>query len=144
MARTSDLPGGLFISLWRDKWLLAASFVLLWHARITTRLLGFGDPRERCLRTVAKPPASPALARRVALSVERASTMVAEPTCLTKAIAGQRLLALKGFGSQIRVGVRKAGTSQFEAHAWLMSGGLTVLGGTPDELAGFQVLIGSG
>lgn len=129
--------------LWRDKWLLAAAFVLLWQARISTRLFGFGDPRQRCFRTVDRKPAPPAVAWRVAQSIERASLCAAGPKCLVRAIAGQRLLALKGYGSEIRIGVRKSDSSEFEAHAWLVSGALTVLGGTPEELAGFQVLIGA-
>lgn len=129
--------------LWRDKWLLAAALANLWRARIELNLKGFGDPRQECARTAgwAVPPA--ALAARVAWSVDQASRLAARPTCLVRAIAGQRLLAMKGYGSEIRVGVCNSGETGFEAHAWLKAGDTVVLGGTSSELGRFSPLIGA-
>lgn len=129
--------------IWRDKWLLAAAFTNLWRARIELNRKGFGDPRQGCARTadMAVPPA--ALAARVAWSVNQAARLVARPTCLVRAIAGQRLLAMKGYGSEIRVGVCNSGDTGFEAHAWLKVGDTIVLGGTSSELGRFSPLIGA-
>lgn len=129
--------------LWRDKWLLAAAFAMLWRARIELSVKGFGDPRRGCARTADMPVPPPALGARVAWSVDRAARLVARPTCLVRAIAGQRLLAMKGYGSEIRVGVRASNDAGFEAHAWLKAGETVVLGGTATELGQYRPLIGT-
>lgn len=127
---------------WRDKWLLAAAFGLLWRARIRLSAKGFGDPLQECAKTARLPLPPAALSARVAWSVNHAARFVAGPTCLVRAMAGQQLLAMKGYGSEIRVGVRSSGDAGFEAHAWLATGDTVILGGTPSELARFSALIG--
>jgi hypothetical protein len=129
--------------LWRDKWLLTAAFALSWRARIELSIKGFGNPLQGCSRTANLPQPSPVLAARVAWSVDRASRLVPQATCLVRAIAGQRLLAMKGFGSEIRVGVRNSREAGFEAHAWLAVDDAVILGGTSDEVGGYIPLIGA-
>lgn len=129
--------------LWRDKWLLGAAFVVMWRARIELSVWGFGDPRRGCVRTASMPPPPPALAARVAWSVDCAAHLVARPTCLVRAMTGQRLLALKGYGSEIRVGVRSGTDAGFEAHAWLRAGDAVILGASAGEPEQFRPIIGA-
>lgn len=50
-------------------------------------------------------------------------------SCLTQALALQWLLARAGRSATIYIGVAKHGARGFEAHAWLESGGETLIGG---------------
>lgn len=128
--------------VWREKWLIAAAFVLLWRARIIVSLRRLGDPRAAFGKPSMGKAAPPALAVRVSWSIDVAARLVPRPTCLVRAMAGRQLLALKGYGSDVHVGVAQASGAGFEAHAWLVSGGHTVLGGSADELSRFSRIIG--
>ncbi|MFV0644570.1 MAG: lasso peptide biosynthesis B2 protein [Sphingomonadaceae bacterium] len=114
--------------IWRDKWLFLFAFFYLWVARIRLSTYGFGDPRANTAgnRQDVRTPAD--LGRRVAWAVDRAARLVPGDTCLVRAIAGQRVLALKGFRSDIFIGVRKNAHSPLEAHAWLACGDYVILG----------------
>ncbi|MBB6427178.1 hypothetical protein HDC35_002922 [Sphingopyxis sp. JAI128] len=87
-----------------------------------------------------QPVPTSALALRVATSIRTASALVPNPTCLVQALAAKILLGLRGYGSQIKVGVRLNGNS-FGAHAWLISDGKIVLGGDSENVASFQPLM---
>ena len=50
---------------------------------------------------------------------------IGDPSCLEKSLALWWLLASQGIASDLRVGIRKDG-EQFEAHAWVESGGQTL------------------
>ena len=67
--------------------------------------------------------------RVVAWSVAAASRLVPGASCLTQALAGQRLLAERGLGSRVRIGVRPDEGGGFFAHAWLLRGDHVLLGG---------------
>jgi hypothetical protein len=129
--------------LWRDKWLLGAAFILLWWARLELYVTGFGDARKGCAVTADLPLPPRALSARVAWSVDRAARFVIRPTCLVKAMAGRRLLALKGYGARIFVGVRSGGDTGLEAHAWLCAGDAIVLGDGSDQVREYLPLIGN-
>ncbi|MGB8600670.1 MAG: lasso peptide biosynthesis B2 protein [Rhizomicrobium sp.] len=58
-------------------------------------------------------------------------------SCLVQAVAGCLLLRRRGIAATIRLGVKK-GDGALSAHAWLMVGGQTVLGG--DAAEGFTPL----
>lgn len=128
---------------WRDKWLLMASFALLWRSHIELSFKGFGDPRKGCGTISDLPPPPPALAGRVAWAVDRAARFVVRPTCLVRAMAGQRLLRMKGHGSAISVGIRNSGETGFEAHAWLCAGDAIVLGDSAGEVQQYHPLLGT-
>ena len=74
--------------------------------------------------------------RDVQWSVERLTrAALGRPTCLMKAMAGQRMLARRGIGSAIVLGVKPGATgADPTAHSWLRVGRWVVLGG--DERAG--------
>jgi hypothetical protein len=129
--------------LWRDKWLLAASLYLLGLTRLKLTLTGFGDPRRYCGQMDTLPASDAALAQRVAWCIDIAARFVPSATCLVRAHAGQRLLAMKGIGSSIHVGVRKGSTTEMEAHAWLISGNRIVLGGDEAELKTYHLMLGT-
>jgi hypothetical protein len=69
----------------------------------------------------------------IAWAVKTASRLVPRSVCLTEALAVQRLLAARGQGSSVHVGVNhvetvdKAG-AEFQAHAWLEYNGSTLIG----------------
>jgi hypothetical protein len=127
-------------AIWRDKWLLLSSLFLLWFVRLSLSLIGY----NRMIRRVSFQPNLPfpsdALALRVALSIRTASALVPKPTCLVQALAAKILLGLRGYASQIEVGVRRTGDT-FGAHAWLISDGKVVLGGDTENLSSFQPLM---
>jgi hypothetical protein len=78
--------------------------------------------------------------RRTAWGVRNAARLVPGATCLTQALAAQFLLARAGHRSQIRIGVAKDPDGRFLAHAWLMSDGRVLLGGTSRELQRYTAL----
>ncbi len=49
--------------------------------------------------------------------------------CLAQAIAGKRMLHRRKLSSTLVLGVRKGEQDQFEAHAWLDCGSITLTGG---------------
>jgi hypothetical protein len=69
------------------------------------------------------------LALDVARAIVRAAPFVPRASCLTQALAGQRMLTRRGCAATVRFGGAK-GADGFKAHAWLEVGGKTVLGGT--------------
>lgn len=78
--------------------------------------------------------------RRTAWGVRNAARLVPGATCLTQALAAQFLLARAGHRSQIRIGVAKDAEGKFLAHAWLISDGRVLLGGTSRELRRYTAL----
>jgi hypothetical protein len=74
----------------------------------------------------------PSLPDRVARAVRRVSRVVPGATCLTQALAAQALLERRGLPTRLRIGVRER-SQAMHAHAWLESGGMTVIGGAPAE-----------
>jgi len=65
---------------------------------------------------------------RLTWSIEAAAKRMKSATCLSKAIALQRLLARNGHHSELRIGVDKS-DGQFAAHAWLIYNGRVLIGG---------------
>lgn len=100
------------------------------------RLLGFARLR-RLLRLPAPPPAPLTCAeadqaRRLAAAVERAAGFrVFRVSCLPRALLLERLLAHRGIGAELRIGVLRDG-DRVRAHAWVECAGLTL---DPDPAA---------
>jgi hypothetical protein len=63
--------------------------------------------------------------------VTAVAARVPRASCLTQALAATLLLARHGYAATLRVGVAKNEDGSLRAHAWLESGGETLLGG-PD------------
>lgn len=66
-------------------------------------------------------------ADRIIWSVRTATRHVPGATCLTSALALQRLLSSAGHASQVHIGVARD-ASGFMAHAWLVHDGVVVIG----------------
>lgn len=76
-------------------------------------------------------------ADRVVRAVAAVSARVPRATCLTQALAASLLLPRYGHDATLRVGVAKE-AGRLRAHAWLESGGATILG--EPEPGAFQPL----
>ncbi|MEA2338527.1 MAG: hypothetical protein QOE82_2534 [Thermoanaerobaculia bacterium] len=61
-------------------------------------------------------------------AVTAAARRVPRATCLTQALAGMLLLGANGHPAMLRVGVAKKEDGGLRAHAWIDSGGETILG----------------
>ena len=81
--------------------------------------------------------------RDVVWAVVAVSRRVPRATCLTQALAAQRLLADVGVRAELRIGVARDAGGAFEAHAWLEHEGRIVLGEV-DGMERFTTLTGGG
>ncbi len=88
----------------------------------------------------AAPPAgAAAVMERIAFVLPRISARLPwRSDCLIQAIAAQNWLSAKGLASEIRIGVEKADTTGFGAHAWLVHGETIVTGG---DIGRYHVLL---
>ena len=96
-------------------WLLPVRTIGRLLSRLTGNQRGLGDPL---------------VPDRVARAVQRVSRVVPGATCLTQALAAQVLLERRGLPTRLRIGIRDR-SQAMQAHAWLESGGMTVIGGAP-------------
>ena len=62
-------------------------------------------------------------------AVRATSLYVPCATCLTQALAAQRLLSRAGHSPRVEIGVAKDEKNQFRAHAWLVLQGQVLIGG---------------
>ncbi|MBK1699556.1 hypothetical protein CKO22_01110 [Thiococcus pfennigii] len=75
--------------------------------------------------------ADPGELERLTLAIERSGRLLARAGihCLPQALVGYQLLRRKGFGVELKIGVRKDAHDRLVAHAWLVHEGDVVLGG---------------
>lgn len=66
--------------------------------------------------------------QRITWAISTVAARVPRATCLTQALAGTLLLVRNGHPATLRVGVAKDEAGRLRAHAWLESGGVTILG----------------
>lgn len=111
--------------------LIAQMLVFGLPFRVTARLFHLHRPGE-ATQTGATDPVGAIIGVRVKRVANR---LPWKSTCLVRAIAGALLLARRGVASHIRFGVRKE-NDRLAAHAWLMVGDATVLGGG-DEIRSY-------
>lgn len=120
--RFSNAPGDV------QRLLLQAAMLVL-AARVTLSTLPF-----RWVRLLAsgKPSISTRLAvvptHQLSWAVRAAARHIPRATCLTQALAMQRLLAFAGRSADLQIGVAKDARSGFEAHAWVECEGDIVVG----------------
>lgn len=120
---------------------VARAVVLLGRARLRTRrgslarTAGIGDPQAPW------PPLSAAERRiieRCAWAVAVAARFVPwRSDCLVQALAARDWLTRQGIESRLAIGVPRQKGAQFEAHAWLLSHGITVTGGNVARYTAF-------
>lgn len=126
-------------AVWRDKWLFLTAFLLLVAARLALSIIGY--KRIPKFRSSIKADPSAALSMRIGWAIDFSSKAVPGATCLVQAVAGQWLLLLRGYRTEIRIGVKKGVTQKLEAHAWLVSGQTVIVGGTDDSLRDYSSLM---
>jgi hypothetical protein len=126
----------------RDRTLALAAARTLAVTWIGLRTVGFSSVRRKCSLVAGQssrphawcgPPPKWSVSRppvdRVSWAVRAASRFVpGASNCLVRALATQALLGKYGYGSELQIGVRKAGDGGLAAHAWLESGGAIVIG----------------
>lgn len=136
-----------FLTLSRTEWALwFESTVLLVVIRLGLCFLPFQTLR-RILARWAKATNPSEKNNRVPLNhviraVERASRYLPmKGTCLMQALAAQTLLSQAGYPARLSIGVKRDKGRKFEAHAWLESEGVVVVGGRVPELEGYTPLL---
>ena len=117
-----------------DRLLLVRCMLTVAAIRLGLSVFSYNTLRRWLATSAPAAQASDAVAERVAWGVETAARLVPGATCLTKAFAAQLLLARAGYQSQMRIGVAKDAQGKFIAHAWLISDGQVVVGGSSEDL----------
>jgi transglutaminase superfamily protein len=115
----------------RFQLLVAEAFLRLMLVSLLMRLL----PSSRVCRTWtdqkpvrrSQPPARSA--EQICQAVTTAARYVPGATCLPQSVVGRAMLLRAGYPAEIRLGVAKIPPG-FEAHAWVYSDGLVMLGGS--------------
>jgi len=120
LIRFVHLPGAQKMQLLRAAWLLAA-------AAAGVRLLPFRLWRG-WLGSRAGISVSAEQVREATWAIVAVAPAIPEATCLAQALAAAWWLHDLGYGSELRLGVARAG-EEFRAHAWLESGGQILIGG---------------
>lgn len=119
-----------------ERRILRRALTLVLLVRAGLWLLPFGAVRDLVARSVDPVPlAHPerdTIVPMVLRAVRSASLRVPKASCLTQALAAERLLAEHGIGSRLRIGVTRDEGGRFKAHAWLEQGGEVVLGRLED------------
>jgi hypothetical protein len=112
------------------------------------RLGLWGLPFRTLRRLLARVTQEPARLRkadrsslaRIAWAVTVASRYVPAASCLTQALATQILLGRRRHPACLRIGVVKGTDGQFQAHAWVESDSVVVIGGSEPELERYTPL----
>jgi hypothetical protein len=76
----------------------------------------------------------------MAWAVEAAARRIPKATCLAQGMAMHVLLRRLGEPSELRMGVARNSNGQFEAHAWVETQGLVVIGGAIENFHRFARL----
>ena len=114
-----------------ERLLLLQSFVFVWIASTSLRLLPFAIVQKLFASRVAPPGRAHRghPIERLLWAIAVAGRYVSGTTCLSQALAGRMMLNRYGYTAHIHIGVAKDHTGSFGAHAWLESEGTIVIGG---------------
>lgn len=127
MRRFLRLPAG-------ERWLFLKASLLLWVVKLGLIVLPFESLRRYLDKLVRLPSgfsvSGQRSADRVVWAVELAGRLMPPAsTCLTQALSAQVLLLRRGYPALVHIGTVRGEGGEFEAHAWVESGGEVVLGG---------------
>jgi hypothetical protein len=104
--------------------------------KLALRFLAFERWRRwlhRATRADARALPNLETATRVVRAVNRATSVLpTDVSCLPRAISVHLMLARRGHGSALQLGVNRDATGKFEAHAWVEYGGEVIIGDVPD------------
>lgn len=115
---------------WRDRFLLVETIVLLGFAAICIALLSFSTVTKIAAgRSRARPPASPAEARRIAWAVNACARRVPwRAVCFQRGLAAQLLLRRRRLHAVLCYGIRPDRGDGLAAHVWVRSGDADIVG----------------
>lgn len=118
-----------------EKWLFWRALQTVLTVRLG--LMFFSLPALRQIiavdrRPMLAGPPNPAALKRTVWAVKAVSHRVPGATCLTQALAAQKLLALQRIPVELCIGVAKSVNGILEAHAWLERDGKVLIGRSPD------------
>lgn len=68
------------------------------------------------------------------MTVMIVSRYVPRATCLTQALTAQILLKRYGHPAELKIGVARGKAGELQAHAWVTSDGVVIIGGDEAEL----------
>ena len=122
----------------RFKGLLAEALVRLWLLAVF-RFLPLPGRAQWLMRAhrVSQPRRSVPSSEEICRAVDVSARFVPGATCLVKAQVGCAMLTRFGYAAEIKIGVLKK-SSNLEAHAWVESEGLVVLGATGSPYVEFS------
>lgn len=127
-----------------DRRLLLKALSLVWVIRLGLWLLPFRVVRRLPLileKGLSRAEASDrTIVNRIVWAVTKASSYVPAATCLTQAVATKVLLGRYGHRANVHLGVARNEAGQFQAHAWVESNGVTVIGGSDSFLKHYTPL----
>jgi len=116
-----------------DRRVLRQAFLTLSRVRIALWILPW-DRLTTAPHTRSRARVFPTTDR-LEWAIRVASRVVPRSTCLTKALALDRLLSFYGYRSIVQIGVRNA-DGRFMAHAWVEHDSRVLLG-TPADIEGY-------
>lgn len=117
--------------------LLLRSLLEVVSVRVMLTLVGYKNiPQARPVHLASAKHAP----NEIASAISRVARLVPGASCLTQAVAARKILALNGYASVIRIGVKPDASRRFLAHAWVIVDDKIVLGGDQHSLADFSVL----
>ena len=109
-----------------DAALAAAALIV---ADILVRVLPFRAIARRVERPLRRASEDEGATKRVAWAIDAARRRLPwNVRCLAAAVAANRLLAWRGVGSELWLGVRASGARDVDAHAWVIAAGRCVVG----------------
>ncbi len=125
--------------------LLLQAFLLVTISRLVLRLFPFPEA-QRIVKAAGEwltPRAgshreSPAQVQWAIMAVT--GTRLGGGSCLAQALAGQQMLACRGYEGVVRIGVAKTDDGGMLAHAWVECDGAVIVGGTRAELSRYKRL----
>lgn len=123
-----------------DRHVLLRAWLTLLAARAAIWFLPFKTARRLLAPGSGGAPTSSLTPDRINWAVGVARRFVPSATCLPQALAVEALLARGGHPAELQIGVRKTDAGEFEAHAWVESGGRIVVGQLPGGLGKYTRL----
>jgi len=121
-----------------QRFLLLKTMFLVPTIRVSLLILPFHIIQGYIIKMVMKPVKRNKIDQRrlnlIAGYVVRISHFVPGATCLTQALATLVLLNQYSCPAKLRIGVARNKAGKFEAHAWIESDGIVVIGGTKSDL----------
>jgi hypothetical protein len=112
-----------------DRWLVCEAIVMLGMARFIVIAIPFWLVAAWLSRAPQTMSCEQALLLRVRRAVTTAARNVPwNAICLPQAIAAKAMLAVRGCGSSFHLGADLNAQGKLTAHAWLVAGGIVVVG----------------